>query len=115
MGESVSRWFAITINLETSLEGLSIGMLLIILIICIIVGIFQWRKAINDWLGYILCLIVITALPLGWYFVLSNHSCMHSFITYRTLAIAVMCILAFCWKLKPNTVTADGKNDRIPT
>ena len=44
--------------------------------------------------GY-LPVLLVAAYPFIWYLVLSNHSQIHSYFTYRTLETSVFAVLAF--------------------
>lgn len=46
-----------------------------------------------DW-NTIITFAVVAMLPFGWYFVLKNHSYIHSFFAYRELAISIFAFLA---------------------
>lgn len=67
------------------------------IIICMI-GIFLSGKIKRNYSASIMFLLVSLS-PFIWYAVLKNHSYMHSFFTYRTLAVWVLGISCFCMPL----------------
>ena len=59
--------------------------------------------------------VLLAGYPVVWYFVLANHSQIHSYFTYRTLEITIFAVLAFmaaCIKEKSAGVK-DGQNSSI--
>lgn len=81
-----SRWGALVRNVET-VPWLYATLALAVLVV-IAVRHFDSRK----WRQAVLCLVVALA-PLAWFLVVSEHSWLHYWFTYRILAITVMGVL----------------------
>lgn len=87
-GEAAGRFEAIRFNFESMFnEPMKIFLLILIVIIIILLIVrkisFRWRK----WDPFVY--VVIMGLPFIWYLVLSNHSYIHHWFTYRELSITV--------------------------
>ena len=65
-----------------------------ILIIFWLIGIIFYRKEKQEILN-ILPLFLIAIIPYAWYTVLKNHSYIHYWFTYRSLAVTTFSVLAF--------------------
>jgi len=61
-------------------------------IIFIILVAFQKNTKQNRW--GIICLVCIACYPFVWYFVLSNHSLIHHFFTFRAQVVSIFAIIA---------------------
>ncbi|WP_034857899.1 hypothetical protein [Hungatella hathewayi] len=67
-------------------------------------GISWWKRRtyiIKGNFETVILLIIISLMPIAWYMILSNHSFIHNFFTYRSLGVTV-----FCWSclLIPDSV-----------
>lgn len=65
---------------------------IVLVLIAMVAGWFKWRRR-GPVSKLVWLYLLIAAMPPGWYLVVSNHSFLHSFMTYRILAISVFCIL----------------------
>lgn len=65
--------------------------LFLIFIFCIIINIFKLKK--DDYIKERICLVVISLIPIMWYFVLAWHSHTHFWFTYRSLIMSISNIL----------------------
>lgn len=89
----VSRFDAITENLEIYFNSIAIGILFIYTVIFII-NLIKNRNNIKECFRKI-PLLVIACMPYMWYFVFANHSSIHAFFTFRLQAITMFAILSF--------------------
>lgn len=87
----ISKIDAVKKNTDLLFDGFIIKLFIIVLIIWFILFIVSKRKNIID----ILPILVISIYPILWYIVLTNHSYMHFWFTYRSLGVTVFAILSF--------------------
>lgn len=55
-------------------------------------------------------MLIVSALPLIWYFCLANHSVMHAFFTFRALGVSVFTLFAFLLTCTDETQISKYKN-----
>lgn len=87
----ISKIDAVKKNTDLLFDGFIIKLFIIVLIIWFILFIVSKRKNVID----ILPILVISIYPILWYIVLTNHSYMHFWFTYRSLGVTVFAILSF--------------------
>ena len=68
----------------------SLILILIAFAVCLVLSV--WRKSCQFRGGYI-PMVLAGLLPFGWYLVVSNHSIVHSWMTFRTLAVFVYALM----------------------
>ena len=73
-------------------------LLIVAVALSVVYTLFQNKKKELMKLGnnsrcYILSLVIISSYPFVWYFVVSNHSAIHCWMTYRNLAVTVFGLL----------------------
>ena len=84
--DEFTRWDAVTKNLEM-LNWWIVGVVAFVLLIFNLVKTrrFNFKKAI--------LFLIVGLMPYVWYFILSNHSYLHWWFTYRLQAITVACLM----------------------
>lgn len=85
----VSRIGTVETNLQFMFSKTYVTLVLVTLILSVILWIVQKKWKIQDMRWE---LLVIAALPIVWYMVLSNHSQIHAWFTYRLLAVTVFAV-----------------------
>ncbi len=85
---SITRWQAVQMNLETYLsEYLSV----LVIPLCAVLVIVSAAVCVKNpaWIP----LIVVEVMPFAWFMILSNHTAIHCFMTYRTLIPSAFIVL----------------------
>ena len=84
--DEFTRWDAVTQNLRM-LNWWIVGIMAVVILVFSFVGHgkFSYKK--------ILLFLIIALMPYVWYFILSNHSYLHWWFTYRLQAITVACLM----------------------
>ncbi len=95
---AISRLDAVSINWDAGTYGYT-HILLVIVVIVLFLGIWQWHKYLKDWAVYIALMIPAAMIPFVWFFVLGNHSFVHYPYTYRLIGITVAALLAIGWRV----------------
>lgn len=85
INESFSRWDAIIAN-TGMLHWVYINIIICVLLLFVV---FFFRK--EGW-KYFVFFMCIGMMPYIWFFVLSNHSYLHGWFTYRTQAFSISCM-----------------------
>jgi hypothetical protein len=89
--EDISRTGAILRNLHVLGKSPYFEMLSVLIVIVIFVLLKRWGKTrVDGWKILAMSLIMIS--PAIWWFVFANHSYMHYFFTYRSLAVEVFAL-----------------------
>lgn len=97
LGGAISRASTILLNLRMVSEVLTPAIIIGIVIALIIVCMWQWRGYSKTFLLYACNILIIAAIPFVWYMVLSNHSYMHVYFTFRTLSVTAAALFAIVW------------------
>jgi len=110
--EEVSQQFGAAIgkNLSTwlTMAGSVKAVVACCLVVCAVsLAVIAWRRASD--LLYVGLFLVVAALPFAWYVVLSNHSQIHAWFTYRSLPASLAVLTAGVVGL----VVRRGADDRI--
>ena len=86
--------YAISSNLKTLLgQSRPISWLLVYFIpVLFLIIFFPWHRKIRD-LSLSFVLLILALVPYVWYFIASNHSAIHIFMTYRIQAVTIMSVL----------------------
>ena len=84
--EEFTRWDAVTMNLGM-LNWWIVGMVAVVMLVVNIVTCrgFSYKKAI--------LFLIIALMPYVWYLILSNHSYLHWWFTFRLQAVTVVCLM----------------------
>lgn len=85
-GENISRIGALISNFGHIPWYYFFVVMIVLVLICIKYHTFDKLKSV-------VTLLLTALVPIGWYFVCSNHSCIHSSFTYRSLMITITAIL----------------------
>lgn len=94
--DSFSRLATIKLNIYDILpDGITFPKYKIMAIILIyLIALYFFHKSKREILN-LLPLLIIAGYPYVWYIVLTNHSNIHHFFTYRNQLISIFCILSF--------------------
>ncbi|MBQ7521529.1 MAG: hypothetical protein IJU14_01460 [Clostridia bacterium] len=99
--ESYSRWETVKMNFDNFFNNSFITTLFVVLIVTeLFLAIFTFirsKKNTENIISVILPFAILFVLPFLWYVVLTNHSYLHSWFTYRSLMVssfALSCLLA---------------------
>lgn len=96
-------------------EGKSIAAILAVVIVCLLLLSLIKRKKDKGIMTQSLSLLIIALFPYIWYFVLSNHSIIHSWFTYRAQSVTLFAILVSIgnlinWKMFNNNKLSEDDN-----
>ena len=91
--EVLTTFDVIKFNSELIINDFTVKILIVVLIAWIIVMMFS-RKNISEIIK-VLPIVLIGFIPLIWYAVLKNHSQLHCWFTYRSLAVTIFSIVGF--------------------
>lgn len=100
-GLLVDRIYAVLINAKTMFlaeDKRAAVVLVLVLIILIAVAVWRRTKDVQKrWQA--LAVLAVGVFPYVWYFVLSNHSLIHTFFTFRAQVVSVFALLACLGRL----------------
>jgi hypothetical protein len=84
--DEFTRWDAVTMNLEM-LNWWIVGIVAVVMLVFKLVKYrsFNYKKAI--------LFLIIALMPYVWYFILSNHSYLHWWFTFRLQAVTIACLM----------------------
>ena len=103
-GGSISRTAAIVSNMQMASEVITPLIVMVMIISLVIIAILQWRRQLKLFLPYVANILIIAAIPFVWYLVLSNHSYIHLYFTFRTLAITVAALFAVAFNIEKKKI-----------
>lgn len=109
LGGAISRVSTILLNLSMVSEVLTPAIIIGITIALIIVCLWQWRGRTRTFLLYACNILIIAAIPFVWYMVLSNHSYMHVYFTFRTLSVTAAALCAIVWNIDKKCIILKKK------
>lgn len=88
VGRGSSRPDVILRNMEFGASGIwvAIAVVSLVLILCLLLRLYRNRRRMS---AYFLPFLMICLMPFVWYAALGNHSIIHTWFTYRNLAVTV--------------------------
>lgn len=99
-GGSISRVSAVVSNLQMASEITTPLIVTAAIAAIVIIIVWQWHSHFEDFILYFINLLLIAAIPFVWFFFMSNHSYIHLYFTYRTLAVTVAALTAAAWRVE---------------
>lgn len=91
--EMITRGAVIVRNLQTGFGGWE-WLAVMGLIAIVLIGIFRTKGNLKAFILQSVPYVLVAGMPIAWYIVLSNHSFIHHWFTYRGLAVSVFALLA---------------------
>ncbi len=89
---SFSRWEAITRNFGVGFEHFGLLAVLVVAAVCV-VGLMRVKWDLKEFACQSAPFLLVGIMPIVWYIVLGNHSYIHIWFAYRTLAVGVFAVL----------------------
>ena len=79
--------------INTIIKILSNSSLYIVLSLWVLMGINKFKITIKKFNPQVVPFLLVSLLPIGWYFTLANHTMMHAYFTYRHVLVFMLGIL----------------------
>jgi hypothetical protein len=96
-GSNFTRIDAIVVNVNMLIPRWTFVPLAVLLIVYLVA---LWRRGLeHPSLQFIICILVISAIPFVWYLFASNHSYLHCWFTYRDLVVTLFGIFVLLGSL----------------
>ena len=92
---SISRLDGVAANVRLAFSKKSLLIYLFIVLLAFVARFRSGFRSSNRLMVSLLAYILVSILPLFWFIVVSNHSFIHSWFTYRGLIVVVACMFLF--------------------